>query len=315
MTGTPDRFRTSQNEEGPRPAKPEWLKVRLPHGEGYERVKAILQRTKLNTVCQEARCPNMGECWGGGTATVMLMGEICTRACRFCHVKVGKPEALDMSEPENLARAVKELSLKYLVVTSVDRDDLSDGGAGHFAQAITALRRESPETIVEVLIPDFAGKTADLDTVALAAPHVIAHNVETVKRLQPTVRDRRANYEQSLSVLAHLKQRHGVYTKSSIMLGLGETEEELLECCADLRARDVDVLTLGQYLQPSRFHLKVERMYSPREFEALAEKARAMGFLYVAAGPLVRSSYRAAEFFMKGLMDRERPGRASQPSA
>ncbi|MFN7134588.1 MAG: lipoyl synthase, partial [Myxococcales bacterium] len=300
---TPDRFHLPQIDAPVK--KPEWLKVRLPYGEGYERVKAILARTKLATVCAEARCPNMGECWGGGTATVMLMGEVCTRGCKFCHVKVGKPVELDPNEPENLARAVKELALEYLVVTSVNRDDLPDGGAGHFASAITALKRESPHTIVEVLIPDFKGVEADLDTVGLARPHVIAHNLETVERLQGRVRDKRASWAQSLKVLEYLKKTHGVYTKSSLMLGLGETHDELRAAFRALRDIGVDVLTLGQYLQPSPFHLKVERFIPPAEFDALKDEAMEMGFLYVAAGPLVRSSYRAAEFFLKGLMSRE----------
>src|SRR5216684_2931706 len=215
---TPDRFSTPQISENTR--KPEWLKVRLPHGEGYDRVKAIIRRTRLATVCEEARCPNIAECWGGGTATVMLMGEVCTRACRFCHVKVGSPPPLDPEEPENLARAAAELDLEYIVVTSVNRDDLPDGGASHFASAIRALRRRSPKTKVEVLIPDFQGVRRDLDTVALAQPDVIAHNVETVERLTPVVRDRRANYRQSLAVLKYLRERpERLYIKSSIMVG------------------------------------------------------------------------------------------------
>lgn len=302
---TPDRFPLPQVPESTR--KPEWLKVRLPHGEGYERVKAIVRQTKLATVCEEARCPNIAECWGGGTATVMLMGEVCTRACRFCHVKVGAPPPLDPQEPEHLAQAVKQMDLEYIVVTSVNRDDRPDGGAGHFAHAIQALRRESPKTRVEVLIPDFKGVERDLATVAQARPHVVAHNIETVERLTPTVRDRRASYRQSLRVLEYLKGRpEKLYTKSSIMVGLGETHEELLQTCRDLRAVGVDVLTLGQYLQPSQYHLRVERFLPPAEFDALKAEAEAMGFLYVAAGPLVRSSYRAAEFFLKGLMERER---------
>lgn len=302
---TPDRFSRRQVEEGAAPRKPQWLKVRLPHGEGYERVKAILEKTRLVTVCQEARCPNMGECWGSGTATVMLMGEVCTRACRFCHVRMGQPAPLDADEPENLALAARELQLKYLVVTSVDRDDLPDGGAGHFAHAIAAMRRECPETLVEVLIPDFGGSQALLARIVEARPHVVGHNVETVERLSPGVRDRRASYRGSLEVLRYLKARGAPYTKSSLMLGLGETEEELLASCRDLRAVGVDVLTLGQYLQPSPYHLKVERFYAPAEFESLREKALELGFLYVAAGPLVRSSYKAAEFFLKGLLQRE----------
>ncbi len=288
----------------PSQRKPNWLKVRLPHGEGYERVRSIVERTRLATVCEEARCPNVGECWGGGTATVMLMGEVCTRACRFCHVKVGRPGPLEDDEPDQLACAARELGLKYLVVTSVDRDDLPDGGASHFARAIEALRRQTPETIVEVLIPDFGGDRESLDAVARARPNVIGHNLETVRRLQAAVRDRRARYEQSLDVLAYIKRAYGIRTKSSLMLGLGETEDELSESFADLRQAGVDVLTLGQYLQPSLFHLKVERFYSPAEFDALREEALAAGFLYVAAGPLVRSSYRAAELFLRATADR-----------
>ncbi len=298
--------------------KPDWLKVRLPRGDEYERVKGIVHGLKLATVCEEARCPNIGECWAGGTATVMLMGEVCTRACRFCHVKVGAPPPLDPEEPENLARAVKAMGLEYIVVTSVNRDDRPDGGAGHFAAAITALRRESPKTTIEVLIPDFQGVRADLDTVAAAKPHVIAHNIETVERLTPTVRDRRATYRQSLEVLAHLKQHPArVYTKSSVMVGLGESDDELAQTFRDLRNAGVDVLTLGQYLQPSQYHLRVERFVTPAQFEQYKTLAESMGFLYVAAGPLVRSSYRAAEFFLKGLMERERtanPGLLSHPS-
>lgn len=287
--------------------KPDWLKVRMPRGEGYEKIKGLVKSLKLATVCEEARCPNIAECWGGGTATVMLMGEVCTRACRFCHVKVGSPPPLDPQEPEHLAAAVRELGLEYIVVTSVNRDDRPDGGASHFAAAITALKRESPKTTVEVLIPDFQGVEASLAIVAQARPHVVAHNIETVARLTPTVRDRRAKYAQSLRVLEYLKQRpEQLYTKTSIMIGLGETDEELEQTFKDLRDVGVDVLTLGQYLQPSQFHLRVERFVSPEKFAEYKKVAEGYGFLYVASGPLVRSSYRAAEFFMKGLMERER---------
>lgn len=287
--------------------KPDWLKVRLPRGDGYERVKGLVKSLKLATVCEEARCPNIAECWGGGTATVMLMGEVCTRACRFCHVKVGSPPPLDPMEPENLAAAVRELGLEYIVVTSVNRDDRPDGGASHFAAAITALKRESPKTTVEVLIPDFQGSEEALGIVAQARPHVIAHNVETVERLTPTVRDRRATYQQSLRALEYLKQRpEKPYTKTSVMVGLGETDHELEQTFKDLRGVGVDVLTLGQYLQPSQYHLRVERFVTPQQFADYQKLAESYGFLYVASGPLVRSSYRAAEFFMKGLMERER---------
>src|SRR5499433_4044344 len=302
---TPDRFALPQHAESTR--KPEWLKVRMPHGREYERVRDIVRKTGLATVCEEARCPNIAECWGGGTATVMLMGEVCTRACRFCYVKVGAPPPPDPQEPEHLAQAASELNLEYLVVTSVNRDDLPDGGAAHFAAAIRALRRRSPKTRVEVLIPDFQGVKRDLDTVALARPHVVAHNIETVERLTPTVRDRRATYRQSLEVLQYLKARpEKLYTKSSIMVGLGETEDELVQTFRDLREAGVDVLTLGQYLQPSQYHLRVARFVPPADFDRYRVLAEAMGFLYVASGPLVRSSYRAAEFFMKGLMEQGR---------
>lgn len=291
--------------------KPDWLKVRLPKGEGFERVKGLVKSLKLATVCEEARCPNIAECWGGGTATVMLMGEVCTRACRFCHVKVGAPPPLDPEEPENLALAVKEMGLEYIVVTSVNRDDRPDGGASHFAHAIRALKRESPKTTVEVLIPDFKGVESSLQIVAEAHPHVVAHNIETVERLTPTVRDRRATYRQSLKVLEYLKQRpEKLYTKTSIMIGLGETDEELEQTFKDLRDVGVDVLTLGQYLQPSQYHLRVERFVTPEKFAEYKTIAERYGFLYVASGPLVRSSYRAAEFFMKGLMERERTAAA-----
>lgn len=292
---TSHRFPEAQT--GAPTRKPEWLRVQAPAGRTYEAVKAILEKFRLKTVCQEAICPNRGECWGAGTATVMLMGDVCTRACRFCNVQTGHPAPLDDNEPMHLARAVSELGLHYLVLTSVDRDDLADGGAGHFARTITALKAACPDLLVEVLIPDFQGSA--LAEVAEARPHVIGHNLETVARLQGAVRDRRAGYEKSLSVLAHIKSWPGIYTKSSLMLGLGETEDELLECFRELRAIGVDVLTLGQYLQPSRFHLKVERFYTPAEFEQLKEKALGLGFLYVASGPLVRSSYRAAEFFLQ----------------
>jgi lipoic acid synthetase len=301
---TPNRLPLAQPTST---GKPDWLKVRLPRGEGYERVKGLVKSLKLATVCEEARCPNIAECWGGGTATVMLMGEVCTRACRFCHVKVGAPPPLDPDEPENLAHAVREMGLEYIVVTSVNRDDRPDGGASHFAHAITALKRESPKTTVEVLIPDFQGVEASLEVVAMAHPHVVAHNIETVERLTPTVRDRRANYRQSLRVLEYLKQRpEKLYTKSSVMVGLGETDAELEQTFKDLRSAGVDVLTLGQYLQPSQHHLRVERFASPETFAGYQKLAESFGFLYVASGPLVRSSYRAAEFFMKGLMDKER---------
>jgi lipoic acid synthetase len=297
--------------------KPEWLKVRLPSGDGYERVRRLLRRLDLHTVCEESRCPNIAECWGGGTATVMLMGDVCTRGCRFCHVSSGSPEPLDEDEPRHLAEAVAELGLRYLVVTSVDRDDLPDQGAGHFAEAIRQMKSRCPETLLEVLIPDFQGRDDLLQKVIEARPDVVAHNVETVRRLTPTTRDARAGYDQSLRLLASLKAQgkapgssvfgKRLYSKSSIMLGLGETREELHQTFADLRGAGVDVLTLGQYLQPSSWHLRVERFVSPQEFEDLRGEAMQYGFLYVAAGPLVRSSYRAAEFFMEATLRQPLP--------
>jgi lipoic acid synthetase len=285
--------------------KPEWLKVKVPGGAGYERVRELLGRLKLNTVCAESRCPNIAECWSGGTATVMLMGDVCTRGCKFCHVKSGKPAVLDPDEPRHLAEAVAQLGLEYLVVTSVDRDDLPDAGAGHFAEAIRELRARCPNTHVEVLIPDFDAVPERMDTLGRAGPHVIAQNLETVERLTHPVRDRRAGYQKTLGVLRYYKEHFpSIYTKSSLMLGLGETEAELDQAMRDLRAAGVDVLTLGQYLQPSPWNLKVAEYVHPDTFQRHADRALELGFMYCASGPLVRSSYRAAEFFMKGLVQR-----------
>lgn len=285
--------------------KPEWLKVRLPSGEGYTRVRDLLHGLNLHTVCEESRCPNVAECWGGGTATVMLMGDVCSRGCRFCHVANGALQPLDPEEPAHLAAAVSQLGLKYLVVTSVDRDELPDQGSAHFAEAIRLLKARCPDTLVEVLIPDFRGDRDCLSRIVDAGPDVVAHNLETVRRLTPTVRDHRAGYDQSLRVLETLKAlRPGLTTKSSVMLGLGETSAELSSAFADLRASGVEVLTLGQYLQPSSWNLPVDRFVPPTEFEALRLEAMRLGFLYVAAGPLVRSSYRAAEFFMEAMVRR-----------
>lgn len=297
----------------PRQRKPEWLKVRLPSGPTYENVRQTLAELNLHTVCQESRCPNIGECWGGGTATVMVMGDTCTRGCRFCNIASSKaPLPLDPDEPRNLALAVSKLGLRYLVVTSVDRDDLPDQGAAHFAECIRELLHHAPDTILEVLIPDFSGDTNGLDLVGQANPAVIAHNIETVERLTPTVRDRRATYRQSLGVLEYLKKTYPhIHTKSSIMLGLGETEEELLQAFRDLREVGVSVLTLGQYLQPSPKHLDVKEFISPERFEALKRQAEELGFLYVASGPLVRSSYKAAELFLAGLVEQERKQRVN----
>jgi lipoic acid synthetase len=281
--------------------KPAWLRVNVPGGERYQRVRDTLQGLRLHTVCQEAHCPNVAECWGGGTATVMLMGDVCTRGCRFCNVKTAaRPPPLDPDEPRHLADAIAGLGLDYIVVTSVDRDDLPDGGAGHFADAIRRLKA-IPGLLVEVLTPDFQGDAEAVRTVGRAAPDVFANNLETVRRLTPVVRDGKAGYDQTLDVLARMKREFpSVVTKSSIMVGLGETEAELEEAMRDLRARGVEILTLGQYLRPSAWHLPVAEYVSPERFAAHREVGLGLGFRYVASGPLVRSSYRAAELFLRG---------------
>jgi lipoyl synthase len=289
-------------------AKPSWLKIRPPSGEKYLELKGLLRELNLFTVCEEARCPNVSECWGGGTATFMLMGDTCTRGCRFCAVKTAKnPEPLDAQEPKKVAYAISKLGLRYVVITSVDRDDLEDHGSSHFAETIQNLKIHDPELMIEVLTPDFLGRREWIQKIVVARPDVYAHNIETVERLTKGVRDRRATYRQSLSVLKMIKEIHpDVYTKSSIMLGLGETDEELLQTLKDLRSVDCDVVTFGQYLQPTSKHLKVHNFVSPENFTRWQRIAEDMGFLYVASGPLVRSSYRAGEFFMEGVIKRKR---------
>jgi len=284
--------------------KPEWLKVRPPSGEAYARVKELLRSLDLHTVCKEAHCPNVWECWGGGTATIMLLGDTCTRGCRFCAVKSGNPHGiLDLDEPRKVAMAVAEMDLSYVVLTSVDRDDLPDGGAAHFAKTVREIKARRPDMLVEALIPDFRGDLAAVRQVVESGVDVLDHNIETVERLQGTVRDRRANYAQSLTVLRAAKgMREGLFTKSSIMLGLGETRDEILQTMQDLRASDVDILTLGQYLRPSSWHIAVQEYVPPETFDGLRAAGEAMGFAYVAAGPLVRSSYRAGEFFMEKVI-------------
>ena len=286
--------------------KPEWLRVRPPAGENYAHLKSLLRSLDLHTVCEEARCPNVGECWGGGTATIMLLGDVCTRGCRFCAVRSGNPHGVvDPDEPRKVAVAIADLGLTYVVLTSVDRDDLPDGGAAHFASTIREIKQRNPEILVEALIPDFQGDMEAVRCVVDAGPDVLDHNLETVRRLQTAARDRRAGYDQSLAVLRAAKaMRPGIYTKSSIMLGLGETEGEVLEALRDLRAVDVNILTLGQYLRPSAWHLPVQEFVSPDRFDAYREIAERMGFLYVASGPLVRSSYRAGEFFLESVVGR-----------
>lgn len=284
--------------------KPNWLKAKiaLPN-ERYKKVRAIARTLKLATVCEEAMCPNITECWGGGTATFMLMGDTCTRACRFCNVNHGKPQALDPDEPRHLAEAIGKLELDYAVITCVDRDDIPDGGAGHFAECIRYLREHSPEIKVEVLTSDFQGKNSDIQKVIDAEPHVFAHNIETVRHLTPTVRDRRAGYDQSLGVLKYVKMASpNMLTKSSIMVGLGEKPDEVLQTMQDLRVIDVDFLTIGQYLRPTSWNLAVDEYVPPEQFMEYEKQGLAMGFKYVAAGPFVRSSYRAGELFIKTIL-------------
>ena len=293
--------------------KPSWLRVGVPGGERYGRVKETLAGLKLHTVCAEAHCPNVAECWGGGTATVMLMGDTCTRGCRFCNVKTAaRPPALDPDEPRHVADAIRQLHLDYVVVTSVDRDDLPDGGAAHFAEAIVRLK-EIPGLHVEVLTPDFQGDAEAVRTVGRAGPDVFANNVETVRRLTPAVRDARSGYDQTLGVLRRMHEEFpGVVTKSSIMVGLGETAGEVRETMLDLRAAGVEVLTLGQYLRPSAWHLPVVEFVTPEAFAAYERTGRELGFRYVASGPLVRSSYRAGELFLKGMIEKRAPVAAAE---
>ncbi|MCB9673882.1 MAG: lipoyl synthase [Alphaproteobacteria bacterium] len=289
-------------------AKPPWLKVRLPGSPRYARIKERARSLKLSTVCEEARCPNIGECWGGGTATFMVMGDTCTRGCRFCAVKtLRRPAPLDPDEPQNVATAIAEMGLDYVVLTSVDRDDVPDQGAGHFAACVNAIRAASPQTLVEVLIPDFQGMAHLLTPIIESGPEVLAHNVETVERLTPRVRDPRAGYHQSLRVLAGIKaQAPKMLTKSSIMVGVGETEAEVLRTMQDLRDVGCDFLTIGQYLQPTKKHLDVELFVHPDQFAAYERVGLEMGFHYVASGPLVRSSYKAGEFYIRRFIEERR---------
>jgi len=291
--------------------KPDWLRIKLPGQGEYREVDEILRKLNLHTVCRSARCPNLADCWGRRTATFMILGDVCTRGCRFCAVKTGNPNGyLDETEPRRVAEAVRRMGLRYVVLTSVDRDDLQDGGAAHFARTIRLIKEQSPNVLVEPLIPDFTPSSplssppaetlpavsARLKKIVDARPDVIAHNLETTERLTPQVRDRRAGYRSSLEVLRILKESNPQgFTKSGIMVGLGETDEEVYQTMEDMRKVGVDILTIGQYLQPTRKHLDVDRFVTPEQFAEYEQKARAMGFLAAACAPLVRSSYHAAE--------------------
>jgi len=298
--------------------KPKWLKVQPADSDNYRRLRETVRESGLATVCEEARCPNIGECWGGGedqisTATIMIMGDTCTRGCRFCSVKTSrKPPPLDPEEPEKVSDAISKWGLDYVVLTSVDRDDLEDQGSNHFRDVIRKLKEKKADLLVEALTPDFQGNRQFIHALATSGLDVYAHNIETVRRLTPKVRDRRATYDQTLDVLKYAKDAGNCLTKTSIMLGFGETDDDIMETLHDLRAADVDVVTFGQYLQPTRRHLPVKKYIPPAEFDEWKIKAEALGFKYVASGPLVRSSYKAGEFFLKNLLKEQERERKEQ---
>ena len=290
--------KTSDASVNGRRRKPEWLKVQLPTGRHYKTLLKDVRTHGLNTVCQESKCPNIGECWNHSTATLMILGNICTRACRFCAVDTGNPKGwIDPSEPNNVAEVVSLMKLNYMVLTSVDRDDLPDGGARHIAHCVTQIKAKNPNVLIEVLSPDFSGSTASLDLLLQSELDVFSHNIETVERLTSLVRDPRAGYRQSLDVLMHAYEKNMI-TKSGMMLGLGETDDEIIATLRDLRSVGVSLMTLGQYLQPTKYHLDVNRFVSPVEFDRYKEIGLGMGFKEFVAGPLVRSSYRAEQSFL-----------------
>ncbi|BEJ15925.1 hypothetical protein CspHIS471_0505300 [Cutaneotrichosporon sp. HIS471] len=308
------------------PRLPSFLKHPIPRGKSYTSIKQDLRGLGLHTVCEEAKCPNIGECWGGGkgtaTATIMLMGDTCTRGCRFCSIKTSRaPPPLDIHEPENTAEAISRWGLGYIVLTSVDRDDLVDGGAAHIASTISKIKQKAPKILVEALTPDFAGKGEEtIAMVATSGLDVFAHNVETVERCTPFVRDRRANFQQSLDVLITAKRSaeaagKEILTKTSIMLGVGEHPDEITEALKRLREAEVDVVTFGQYMRPTKRHMKVDRYVEPDEFAKWKQVAEEMGFLYVASGPLVRSSYKAGEFFIENVLKKRRAAAAERATA
>ena len=274
-----------------KPKKPSWLKVKLPTGESYKKVRNLVSEHKLHTICESGNCPNMGECWGAGTATFMILGNVCTRSCDFCAVSTGRPDEVDIFEPARVANSVKIMNVKHAVITSVDRDDLKDGGADAWVKTVRAIRRKSPDTTLETLIPDFAGKWENLQRIIEVAPEIVSHNIETVRRLTKKIRIQ-AKYNRSLELLLRLK-KGGMKTKSGLMLGLGETDEEVIETMQDLRSVEVDILTLGQYLQPTPKHAEVKDFITPEKFDEYQKLGIEMGFRFVESGPLVRSSYHA----------------------
>ncbi|CAB3981484.1 lipoyl synthase, mitochondrial [Paramuricea clavata] len=309
----PTDFNPYKRIKGKRLRLPPWLKTEIPIGKNYYRLKESLRGLNLSTVCEEAKCPNIGECWGGSdgqtaTATIMLLGDQCTRGCRFCSVKTNKkPPPPDPMEPENTATAISKWELGYVVLTSVDRDDLPDGGASHFAETVIKIKEKNPSLLVECLTPDFRGNLDHVKIIVDSGLDVYAHNVETVDRLQLLLRDPRAGYKQSLNVLRRAKNaRADMVTKSSIMLGVGETDDEILQTMKDLREADVDCLTLGQYMQPTRLHLKVFEYITPQKFEYWEKVGKDLGFAYTASGPLVRSSYKAGEFYLTNLVNKRK---------
>ena len=294
-------------EAPPRRRLPHWLRIRLPSTDRFAHTRALLEELKLHTVCQSAKCPNHWECWSKGTATLMIAGDRCTRACGFCAVSTARPLPLEADEPARVAEATRRMQLRHVVITAVARDDLADGGAEHFRETIEKVRALNPDTVIEVLTPDFRGRDESIDAVLSAKPHIFNHNLETVRRLTPAVRSR-ATYDRSLAVLAKVKSKRGtsIYTKSGLMLGLGETEAELMTALRDLRGAGCDILTLGQYLQPTLQHLPVVEYLQPRTFERFGQCAREMGFVHVASGPMVRSSYHADEFKVPSAMEQVR---------
>ena len=274
-----------------KPKKPKWLRVKLPVGKKYTELRGLVDKYKLNTICTSGSCPNMGECWGEGTATFMILGNICTRSCGFCGVKTGRPDTVEWDEPEKVARSIKLMGIKHAVITSVDRDDLKDGGSIIWAETVDAIRRANPNTTLETLIPDFQGNTKQIDRIIEVAPEVVSHNMETVRRLTREVRIQ-AKYDRSLGVLKYLKE-NGMRTKTGLMLGLGEKEEEVIQTMKDLRAVNCDIITIGQYLQPTKKHLPVKEFITPEQFKKYETLGLEMGFMYVESGALVRSSYKA----------------------